>query len=163
MRKLTISVDFDGVLHSYSSGWKGARVIPDAPVPGALEWLISMLPHFEVAISSARSGQWGGRRAMKRWLRCHLARMFLTAETWGSGFTGLLAAAGYDPGMDPPAHEADAFARHVVGRIKWPRLKPSAQLYIDDRAYRFDGPDTFPSAAAISAFKPWNKRSPVDG
>lgn len=30
----TVVFDFDGVIHSYKSGWKGATVIPDPPVPG---------------------------------------------------------------------------------------------------------------------------------
>jgi hypothetical protein len=34
MRKPILCLDFDGVLHSYTSGWKGAAVIPDPPVPG---------------------------------------------------------------------------------------------------------------------------------
>jgi hypothetical protein len=34
--------------------------------------------------------------------------------------------------------------------------KPQAHVYIDDRAFRFEG--TFPSFDEIDAFKPWNKR-----
>lgn len=33
----TVSFDFDGVIHSYRSGWKGAAVIPDPPVEGIKE------------------------------------------------------------------------------------------------------------------------------
>ncbi len=29
--KQTVVFDFDGVIHSYTSGWKGATVIPDPP------------------------------------------------------------------------------------------------------------------------------------
>lgn len=29
-----LCLDFDGVCHSYTSGWKGAAVIPDPAVPG---------------------------------------------------------------------------------------------------------------------------------
>lgn len=43
MFKKIIAVDFDGVLHSYISGWKGARNIPDPPTPGAIRWLSIML------------------------------------------------------------------------------------------------------------------------
>jgi hypothetical protein len=32
MTKPILCLDFDGVIHSYSSGWKGADVIPDPPV-----------------------------------------------------------------------------------------------------------------------------------
>ena len=32
--KQTVVFDFDGVIHSYKSGWRGASIIPDPPVPG---------------------------------------------------------------------------------------------------------------------------------
>ncbi len=149
MNKPTISVDFDGVLHSYESGWKGARTIPDPPVPGAIEWLCSMLPHFTIAISSARSGQFGGRWAMKRWLAMHAAALSMLNEK-------MIVDAGYNYGMDPIEEEAAFFGRHVVRRIQWPRLKPSALLYIDDRGHCFDG--SFPTVETIRGFRPWNKK-----
>lgn len=151
--KPTVSVDFDGVLHSYVSGWKGARAVVDAPVPGAIEWLISMLPHFEIAISSARSSQWGGRRAMKLWLRDAAVDLFI--RTRGEPWMELVSAANYDVGMDPPDHEARNFGDHVVKQLRFPRTKPSAVLYIDDRAHCFTG--AFPTREEIAAFKPWNK------
>lgn len=39
MSKPTICVDFDGCLHAYTSGWQGAEVVSDPPVPGAIDWL----------------------------------------------------------------------------------------------------------------------------
>lgn len=66
--KKTICVDFDGVIHSYTSGWCGADVIPDLPVPGAIDWLREATQHFTVAIFSSRSHQPGGKDAMKNFI-----------------------------------------------------------------------------------------------
>lgn len=65
-----LCVDFDGVLHSYTSGWQGADVINDPPVQGAIEWLESMTINddYFINIYSARSAQIGGIVAMKKWL-----------------------------------------------------------------------------------------------
>jgi hypothetical protein len=69
MQKI-ICVDFDGVLHSYRSGWKGATIIPDPPVVGAIAWLTEMVDdgRFEVCIYSSRSKEKGAIEAMKLWL-----------------------------------------------------------------------------------------------
>lgn len=66
-----LCLDFDGVLHSYTSGWQGPAVIPDPPVSGALEFLEEAVKHFKVCIYSARSGQHGGIDAMRIWLLEH--------------------------------------------------------------------------------------------
>lgn len=130
-----ICVDFDGVIHSYKSGWKGVSVIPDDPVPGAIAWLMhhlpmpdavcAMAPEYcgpEVQIYSSRSKSWFGRRAMKKWLIKH--------------------------GMHP--------AYFYDNILKFPSKKPAAFLTIDDRAICFDG--TFPDAKTMMSFKPWNKK-----
>lgn len=39
----TILIDFDGVIHSYASGWKGIDVISDPPIPGAIEFLQGLI------------------------------------------------------------------------------------------------------------------------
>ena len=68
----TLCVDFDGVIHSYASGWKGVGQVADDPVPGALPWIIAMLGEgFDVCIYSSRSKDPAGvpamRAAFKRW------------------------------------------------------------------------------------------------
>lgn len=68
MEKPILCLDFDGVIHSYTSCWKGAHVIPDGPVPGAIPYMLNALDHFNVAIFSSRSRSILGRFAMKRWL-----------------------------------------------------------------------------------------------
>lgn len=65
MSKPILCLDFDGVIHSYTSGWKGADVIPDPPVPGAFDFIRRAQAHFRVAIYSSRSQQPGGLDAMK--------------------------------------------------------------------------------------------------
>lgn len=143
--KPILSIDFDGVIHSYSSGWKGAHIIPDPPVPGAINALLGYLDAgFDVAIFSARSKSLRGRWAMKRWLAKWIAMewelgnrsiSFAEAECWGD-------------------------AAVVVERFKWPWFKPSALMTIDDRALTFNGDWSAPEyqPAALRAFKPWNKR-----
>jgi hypothetical protein len=78
--KPILCLDFDGVLHSYSSGWKGADVIPDPPVPGALAFLREAVKHFRVAIFSSRSNQPGGLLAMQQWLGDHTEDGITLAE-----------------------------------------------------------------------------------
>lgn len=72
-RPMTICMDFDGVIHSYTSGWKGGAVIPDPPIMGAFAFLQMMIddPRFEVCIYSSRSKLPGGIDAMKAWFLNH--------------------------------------------------------------------------------------------
>jgi hypothetical protein len=66
--KPILCVDFDGVVHSYTSGWKGATVIPDPPVPGALRWLWKATEWFDVKIYSSRSRESEAVVAMREWM-----------------------------------------------------------------------------------------------
>ncbi len=67
MAKPILLLDFDGVCHSYTSGWQGADVIPDPPVPGLWEFLAAAQEHFDVQIYSSRTLQPGGVSAMEVW------------------------------------------------------------------------------------------------
>lgn len=110
MHKPILCLDFDGVIHSYSSGWKGADVIPDPPVAGAIAFMLEALHHFQVVIFSSRSHQAGGQTAMARWLREH------AGSTWYESPAG--------PGIED---------------VKFVNEKPPAMVTIDDRAITFDG------------------------
>ena len=48
--KKIISVDFDGVLHHYTSEWAGPLVITDPPTPGAIPWLLSLVHHKRIVV-----------------------------------------------------------------------------------------------------------------
>lgn len=69
--KKTLVLDFDGVIHSYVSGWKGATVIPDPPVEWAFAAIDAYLAFYKVAIYSSRSKEPGGIAAMQTWFRVH--------------------------------------------------------------------------------------------
>lgn len=129
-KRYTISVDFDGVLHSYTSGWLGVAKIADPPVEGAIEWLHSMIQHFDVHILSTRGRSWRGRFAMRAWLKRHSGSLWWPAP----GFRGI---------------EDVCFLKH----------KGAALVYLDDRAMRFDGPYSWPTRNDIHQLRPWNKPS----
>lgn len=69
--KPILVLDFDGVIHSYSTGWQGAGEISDPPVTDAIDFIRRALEHFSVAIFSSRSNQEGGIPAMREWLFRH--------------------------------------------------------------------------------------------
>ena len=131
-----ICVDFDGVIHSYTSGWKGTNVVADPPVDGAIDWLLQHLPPINeertgpdfnykgpiAVIYSSRSKDPDGRAAMAEWLVAN----------------GI-----------PVEY-------YALGILQFPAQKPPAFLTIDDRAICFDG--TFPTTEEMMSFKPWNKR-----
>lgn len=131
MYKPTLCVDFDGVIHSYTSGWKGACEIPDPPVRGALSRLYTAGEHWEVCIYSSRSKEPGAIDAMQKWLRKH-------ADT---EFNGLVPI--------------DDF----MGALSFPTQKPAANMTIDDRALCFEGDWSAIDPKALLDFKPWNKRA----
>lgn len=164
MSKPILCLDFDGVIHGYDSGWKGAAVIPDGPVPGVGAFLLKAVQHFRVAVFSSRSKHPLGRLAMKRYVRqilwdACLADSPAMHRAWE-------ATQGTPEHWIPwTAYDVRDVADHILKRgIEWPWVKPPALITIDDRALTFNGdwssPDYHPDN--ILAFRPWNKRRPRD-
>jgi hypothetical protein len=110
MGKPILCLDFDGVIHSYTSGWKGADVIPDPPVEGAIEFMLGALDRFDVTIFSSRSNQKGGIDAMRKWLK-----------EWAGNCW----------------HESPCGAG--IEDVRFVTEKPAAMVTIDDRAITFTG------------------------
>jgi len=125
-KRYTVSVDFDGVIHEYCTPWINAHTIPDRPVPGAIEWLFHTIQKMDIVIFSTRCKTWRGRRAMKAWLKNHAEGVW-----W--------------PSPDSIGLE----------EVKFSYTKLPALVYIDDRAFRFEG--FFPTIEQIHKLKPWNK------
>ena len=141
--KKTIALDFDGVLHSYSSGWQGCDVIPDGPVPGAMAFLRALVEdgRFDVCIHSSRCSEPAGVAAIKKWLAKNIMG---SAKTW---IDGVLIVQDDD----------DFDGRAIFDGIRIVDKKPPAFVTIDDRAIQFAG--TWPELDDLAAFVPWNKRT----
>jgi hypothetical protein len=115
--KGTIAVDFDGVVHAYTSGWTGPEPI-DPPVPGA-----------RAAIAAIRSMGYG-------------VVVFTCRALTADGMSGTKAW----------------LAKHEIEVDEVTAVKPHAQLYLDDRAVRFDG-DWYEFADDLRVCgvpRPWN-------
>ncbi len=143
MTKPILTVDFDGVLHSYKKGWQGVDVINDDPVPGACAFLIEAAKKFDVNIYSSRSSKVDGIAAMQAWLHRHMTDHFLDIEG----------------AADPNVHPAEKAYDFVYSKISWPMEKPAAMVTLDDRALTFTG--EWPEVSELLAFTPWNKKRPA--
>ena len=67
----TICLDFDGVIHSYKSGWQGESNIPDPPIHKVDVAIRKLRKHFHVVVYSARCRNEDGVLAIRRWLAKH--------------------------------------------------------------------------------------------
>lgn len=127
MTKPILCLDFDGVIHSYASGWQGADVCTDPPVEGTAGFLRQAVELFRVNVFSSRSHRHGGIPAMQRYVQDLLHGHF---------------------------HD-QRLCDYIYSEIEWPMDKPPAMLTIDDRAIRFEG--RWPDPQQLLQFKPWNK------
>ena len=68
----TVCLDFDGVIHSYQSGWQGEAVISDPPIHKVGDAIKRLRKDFRVVVYSARCRDEEGVQAIKNWLDKHL-------------------------------------------------------------------------------------------
>ena len=67
--KQTVVFDLDGVIHSYTSGWKGIDVIPDPPVEGIDKALKDIHDSgYEIIVVSTRCENEKGKKAVINYL-----------------------------------------------------------------------------------------------
>lgn len=66
--KKNVIFDFDGVIHSYKSGWKGATNIVDEPVEGIAEVIKELREDCIIYVVSTRCYEKGGIEAIQAWL-----------------------------------------------------------------------------------------------
>lgn len=129
--KYSIAVDFDGVIHQYTSPWTDVREINDPPMPGAFEWLEEMTKHFKVIIHT-----------------CRVTPRDNTEAGWAMSSVVVKRIAHW---MREHGLPADVLAKLEFWRKPG---KPTALVYIDDRGFRFEG--EFPSKNDIHrVLRPW--------
>ena len=125
-----ICLDFDGVIHPFTTPFKDWGIIPDPPVEGALEWMFDAIQTVDISVLSVRSNYFTGRAGMRSWLKRHAEEM----DLW-----------------DPPSK-----AHRGLKHVEFPTSKPAACIYIDDRGFRFEG--KFPPLRQLLALKTWEQR-----
>ncbi len=67
-KRRTVCVDFDGVIHSYLSGWQGEAVIADPPIHRVDLAISQLRKNFRVVVYSARCRTPEGIQAIRAWL-----------------------------------------------------------------------------------------------
>ncbi len=129
----TVCLDFDGCISEYKHGWTGDNEIPDLPVPGAFEAILSYIRDgLDVVVMSSRALWPTGAAAIRWWLRHHLACL---------------------QGKHPLERN---ILSHWVDNCVITGTKPGALMYIDDRGYRFEG-NNWPTPEQVRE-QPWNRK-----
>ena len=76
--KLTLCIDFDGVIHKYSKGWQDGSIY-DEPTDGALGFVKEANEHFKVVIYTTRAATPEGMLDVVAYLDIHgFPRMVVT-------------------------------------------------------------------------------------
>lgn len=126
--RLTLCLDFDGVIHDYKHGWQRGEIYGEV-VPGFFNFAREANKRFKLVIYSSRSKTAKGRRDMQMWLAEKLLMWQMATHS----------------GLD--LNPSDFHFAHE---------KPAAFITLDDRALTFDG--IWPDMESLLEFKPWNKR-----
>ncbi|GGD31446.1 hypothetical protein [Aureimonas glaciei] len=127
--KKIIALDFDGVLHAYTTPWSDAETVSDGPTPGAMEFLRDLTNdgRFQVVVVSSRLNEPSGDIAVQEFIRSNLYAEFGVCK-----------------------------GQVIQAAITFSKTRPPATVCIDDRAWNFQG--AWPSLDRLAAFTPWNKK-----
>lgn len=140
-RSWRISCDFDSVIHKDPGLFTGCEIVEGGPNPGAVDWLNEMLetPGVEMVINTCRFTQDDPRALEYRHSEPAVIEAGLRAWLLKHGVR--------------PAALAKLDFWHRVG-------KPTADIYIDDKAFAFCG--EFPSLLTMQNQMTYNKARRLD-
>ena len=123
--KGTIAIDFDGVIHKYSQGWKDGSIYDEANMTVLRAMTAWMDNGYAVFIFSTRS-PW----QIKRWLTPYFGVKYFANE-YEKHFTSTARSIKVIHFWTKFWNRTDAIG---VTRRKLPAL-----IYVDDRAFKFNG------------------------
>jgi hypothetical protein len=66
-----LAIDFDGVVHKYSDGWRKGEIY-DTITPGFFDWALEAQKHFTLIIHSSRASTEFGKSQIRQWLDLQL-------------------------------------------------------------------------------------------
>jgi hypothetical protein len=155
----TIAIDFDGVIHKYSKGWQDGTIY-DGVVPGAIGAINALLKAgYSVFIFSTR-----GPKQIKKWLREHHSNHLLYMSQ-GDFMDQYYPMTKIDEQIINSEEDATAKLQYKMKCISvfdkfWnekdvigiTNKKLPANVYVDDRGYKFEG-SWVDTIAAIEGFK----------
>ena len=148
----SICIDFDGVLHSFVTGWKGPSRIEDLPIPGAMQFLGMLVQqgYQPVIFSVQRSSTFSGRNAMKAWVfdtmydECYKIPPGTPMHDWRwriiNGFTS-------EDSFDVQVFNA---IKRFIKKLQFPKHLPACYAAVSTRAIHFDG--EFPTVEQLKTF-----------
>ncbi len=122
---MTVSLDFDGVIHKYSQGYKDGTCY-DNPVEGAGDFIKDLFNKgYTVFILSARSSE-----MIKEWFKVHF------------------------PDIETSIIDNDYEFWNCHNLLGITNRKLPAHIYIDDRGFKFEG-DFTEMLYEVQNFKTW--------
>ena len=126
----TIAIDFDGVIHAYSKGWQDGSIY-DKPIEGIFEFIGQLFKNgYSVYIHSTRNSS-----QIKNWLQWYIMVTEYDVEGLGGDPT-IYKYTRYGYTCQKIPFWVKFWNKKNVLGIS--RRKLPAQIYIDDRAYKFD-------------------------
>ena len=164
MKKLRLAIDFDGVINSYKSGWKGLNNLPDPPVPGTIGWMTEAIDagHTVIIFSMRNAAEeymlpyaddiyskYDDAMQMEEFSKADYIESDHVPYDFHSRWQGVEGIKSYlmKWGME----------QKYVDKIEFAFAKPHFDILFDDRAYRFEG--VFPPVSELNRIaKPWWKK-----
>lgn len=147
MKKQTVAIDFDWVIHKYSKGWQDGACYDDE-VDGVFQTIQELMKNYTVFIFSTRNP-----KQIKKWMKERIMQIYM-GDNPGDPEDWSFPKYGYTVEVIPWWSSVKFWNKENVVGIT--RKKLPAICYIDDRALRFNG-DWKETIGRINTFKTYQE------